>query len=66
MHIADLRNAKAMKLFRLPPQLYANGLGNQVSRFHEKSVGASLGGNRLSPDQKSAAEFSPCQQFEPG
>jgi hypothetical protein len=36
MHVADLRNTKAAKLFGQSPQPYVDGFGNQVPWLQEK------------------------------
>jgi hypothetical protein len=65
MYVADLRDAKAMKLLGQARQSYVEVLGNQILRFQKKRVSASNGCNRRGTNQKLVEKFSACQQFWP-
>jgi hypothetical protein len=57
MNLADLCNTKAVKLLGQSCQPYIDVLGNQVSGFQEKRVGASDSGNCRSSDQNRLKNF---------
>src|SRR2546428_7713485 len=63
MHVTDLRNSKAVELFRQSVEPYVDALGHQIFRFQEKGVGGSERCHRGSSNQESIEESPACQQL---